>query len=68
MQFFNAARAGSDDAFFDASLIEMTGTGGPTPGRQNSVFAADAPPAMRQVDAATAAAACEQAGDDHCRR
>ncbi|HEX4797051.1 MAG TPA: lamin tail domain-containing protein [Humisphaera sp.] len=48
VQVFNSSIS-SDDAFFDAKLIETTGTGGPTPGRQNSVFAANAAPAMRQV-------------------
>jgi fibronectin type 3 domain-containing protein len=48
VQFFNAAKTDSD-AFFDAALIETTGTGGPTPGKQNAVFAANAAPSMRQV-------------------
>ncbi|HTQ39662.1 MAG TPA: CotH kinase family protein [Pirellulales bacterium] len=48
IQFFNAAKTDSD-AYFDAALIETTGTGGPTPGRQNSDYAAAAAPDMRQV-------------------
>ncbi|HEY2762340.1 MAG TPA: CotH kinase family protein, partial [Pirellulales bacterium] len=48
IEFFNAAKTDTD-AYFDATLIETTGTGGPTPGRQNSVFAAAAAPDMRQV-------------------
>jgi hypothetical protein len=51
VQFFNIDRTNSSDAFFDARLIASTGGGGvsPTPGRKNSVFAANAPPAVRQV-------------------
>ena len=40
VQFFNAAKTDTD-GYFDAALIETTGTGGPTPGKQNSDFSAN---------------------------
>ena len=50
VQFFNILKSGSSDAFFDARLIASTGGGAnPTPGRKNAAFAANAPPAIRQV-------------------
>ena len=46
------ASSGSSDCFFDARLLAQTGSSGPgpTPGAQNSVFATNAPPQIRQVD------------------
>lgn len=51
VQFFNVLKSGSSDAFFDARLIASTGGSGtnPTPGKRNSVYATNAPPAIRQV-------------------
>lgn len=53
VQAANASLGGSSDFFFDARLVGISGSGGaagPTPGRINSVFATNAPPAIRQVE------------------
>ena len=50
IQLANAA-LNSSDLFFDAQLTTASGSGiGPTPGALNAVFAANAPPQIRQVD------------------
>ncbi len=53
VQLANVDLSSSSDAFFDASLVATARSGGaaPTPGRPNSVLAANAPPALRQVSA-----------------
>jgi len=52
VQAANASLSGSSDFFFDARLLASTGPSarGPTPGALNSVYAANLPPAIRQVD------------------
>ena len=51
VQLLNSSLSGSSDAFFDALLRTSTGgSPGVTPGAPNSVYAANAPPQMRQVD------------------
>ncbi len=52
VQVANISLGNSSDCYFDARLsaIERLGTRGPTPGRQNIVFATNAPPAIRQVE------------------
>ena len=51
VQFFNSSINQSSDAYFDARLIATTGAGAsPTPGRRNSVYAANVAPQMRQVN------------------
>ncbi len=52
VQAANASLGSSSDFFFDARLLATTSaeTHGPTPGRRNAVFAANLPPAIRQVD------------------
>jgi len=52
VQVHNLLLANSSDCFFDARLLAQTGPAGrgPTPGRQNSVYASNAPPQIRQVD------------------
>ncbi|MBN2473869.1 MAG: lamin tail domain-containing protein [Pirellulales bacterium] len=51
VQLFNASISSSSDAFFDGQLRSTTGgEAGLTPGRVNSVFAANAPPQMRQLE------------------
>jgi len=51
VQLLNASLGSSSDAFFEGVLQTMTGgTAGVTPGAINSVYAANAPPQMRQVD------------------
>jgi hypothetical protein len=51
VQVANASIGNSSDFFFDLRLSARTGSvsQGPTPGAQNSVFAANAPPQIRQV-------------------
>jgi len=51
VQAANASLGASSDFFFDARLLGISGGGaaGPTPGRINSVYATNAPPAIRQV-------------------
>ena len=49
VQFFNISKSGSSDAFFDGRLIASTGGGGPTPGKKNFVYAANAAPQTRQL-------------------
>lgn len=51
VQLANVDLSASSDAFFDAVVRVVSGPGGqgPTPGRRNAVFAANAPPALRQV-------------------
>ncbi|MCF7765698.1 MAG: lamin tail domain-containing protein [Verrucomicrobia bacterium] len=51
IQGHNASIGGSSDFFIDARLAanRSSSTQGPTPGRQNSVFTAVAPPQVRQV-------------------
>ena len=48
IQVFNST-ATSGDLTIDAELSAAPGTTSPTPGRRNSVFATEAPPAIRQV-------------------
>jgi hypothetical protein len=52
VQVHNSSRDSSSDCFFDARLLATTGPAsrGPTPGARNSVFADNAPPAIRQVN------------------
>lgn len=52
VQVANISLSNSSDCYFDAriSARERLGTRGPTPGRQNVVFATNAPPAIRQVE------------------
>ncbi len=52
VQGINVSLTNSSDFFFDARLLATTSADsrGPTPGRRNSVFAANLPPAVRQVD------------------
>jgi len=50
VQLLNSARSGSEDAYFDGRLVAYgPSNSGATPGRQNSVYAVNAPPQMRQV-------------------
>ncbi len=51
IQGHNASISGSSDFFLDVELLATTGPSGhgPTPGGRNVVFAANAPPAIRQV-------------------
>jgi hypothetical protein len=56
IQLLNASIGGSSDAFIDARLIASPTAGsGPTPGRQNTIFAATAPPQLRQATIESAA-------------
>ncbi|HXG46554.1 MAG TPA: lamin tail domain-containing protein, partial [Methylomirabilota bacterium] len=53
VQAANASLSGSSDFFFDCRLLGQIGgssSGGPSPGRVNTVFATNAPPQIRQVD------------------
>jgi len=51
VQLFNASLSGSSDAFFDCILrTAWAGDDSATPGAQNSAYAANAAPQMRQVD------------------
>ena len=52
VQLQNVSIDSSSDCFFDCRLVGRTGPAahGPTPGRLNSVFATNAPPAVRQVE------------------
>jgi hypothetical protein len=52
VQVHNISLGNSSDCFFDAHLLAQTGSSsrGPTPGRQNSVYATNAPPQVRQVN------------------
>ena len=51
VQFHNALLSGSSDAYFDARLVGVPGSGAsPTPGARNSVYANNAAPQMRQVN------------------
>jgi hypothetical protein len=51
IQAANASLASSSDFFFDAQLTTTSGNGtSPTPGAFNNVFAANAPPQIRQVN------------------
>ncbi len=51
IQLHNSSRDASSDCFFDCRLVARSGpTGrGPTPGRVNAAFAANAPPQARQI-------------------
>jgi hypothetical protein len=53
VQAHNSSIGGSSDFYFDARLIGQSGGSGgtgPSPGRVNTVFAANAPPQIRQVE------------------
>jgi hypothetical protein len=51
VQLLNCSKSSSSDAFFDCQLTAIYGSHeGPTPGAINSVYAANAPPQIRQVD------------------
>ncbi|UCG58347.1 MAG: lamin tail domain-containing protein, partial [Phycisphaerales bacterium] len=51
IQLHNASISGSSDCFLDVRLKETqaSSSAGPTPGRQNTAYATDTPPHMRQV-------------------
>lgn len=53
VQLANILLSGSSDCFFDLRISAVSGPSarGPTPGRVNSAFAANPPPALRQLDA-----------------
>ncbi len=51
VQLLNSSKSSSSDAFFDCQLTAIYGArGGPSPGAINTVYAANAPPQIRQVD------------------